>query len=104
MGRGRNEPRGSGRSARLGPAIRPIGERYSREKTELVSIISAIGCPYFRRAFGWCVPIGGMGGLIGLSGGEFRLPVMMYCLGFADRSSVPLNLDTRLSILLVAVA
>ena len=39
-------------------------------------MIGAIGCPYFRRAFGWCVPIGGLGGLIGLGGGEFRLPVL----------------------------
>src|SRR5438046_1665517 len=104
MGRGRNEPRGSGRSARLGPAIRPIGERYSREKTELVSIISAIGCPYFRRAFGWCVPIGGLGGLIGLGGGEFRLPVLMYGIGFDARSAVPLNLVTSLVTLTFALA
>jgi hypothetical protein len=40
-------------------------------------MIRAVGCPYFRRAFGWCVPIGGLGGLIGLGGGEFRLPVLM---------------------------
>jgi len=58
-------------------------------------MISAIGCPYFRRAFGWCVPIiGGLGGLIGLGGGEFRLPVLMYGIGFDARSAVPLNLVT----------
>jgi uncharacterized protein len=39
-------------------------------------MIRAVGCPYFRRALGWCVPIGGLGGLIGLGGGEFRLPVL----------------------------
>src|SRR5436190_23028479 len=33
-------------------------------------MISAVTCPYFRRAFGWCVPIGGLGGLIGLGGGD----------------------------------
>lgn len=32
--------------------------------------------PYFRRALGWCIPIGGMGGLIGLGGGGFRLPAL----------------------------
>src|ERR1700674_2529773 len=59
-------------------------------------MVSALGCPYFRRAFGWCVPIGGLGGLIGLGGGEFRLPVLMCAIGFDARSSVPLNLLTSL--------
>ena len=49
-------------------------------------------CPCFRRAFGWCIPIGGLGGLVGLGGGEFRLPVLMHSIGFAARSAVPLNL------------
>jgi uncharacterized membrane protein YfcA len=51
-----------------------------------------IRCPFFQRAFGWCVPIGGLGGLIGLGGGEFRLPVLMYVIGFDAKSAVPLNL------------
>jgi hypothetical protein len=55
-------------------------------------VISAIGCSYFRRAFGWCVPIGCLGGLVGLGGGEFRLPVLVYGIGFGPRSAVPLNL------------
>jgi uncharacterized membrane protein YfcA len=50
-------------------------------------MIRAVGCPYFRRAFGWCVPIGGLGGLIGLGGGEFRLPVLMYGIGFNARDA-----------------
>jgi uncharacterized membrane protein YfcA len=45
-------------------------------------MIRAISCPYFRRPFGWCVAVGGLGGLIGLGGGEFRLPVLMYGVGF----------------------
>ncbi len=59
-------------------------------------MIGAVSCPYFRRALGWCVPIGGLGGLIGLGGGEFRLPVLMYGIGFDARSAVPLNLLTSL--------
>ena len=51
-----------------------------------------LNCPYFRRAFGWSVPIGGLSGLIGLGGGEFRLPVIMYSVGFDAKSAVPLNL------------
>jgi uncharacterized membrane protein YfcA len=68
------------------------------------SMISAVGCPYFRRALGWCVPIGGLGGLIGLGGGEFRLPVLMYGIGFNARSAVPLNLLTSLVTLTFALA
>jgi uncharacterized membrane protein YfcA len=67
-------------------------------------MISAVTCPYFRRAFGWCVPIGGLGGLIGLGGGEFRLPVLMYGIGFDARSAVPLNLLTSLVTLTFALA
>jgi uncharacterized protein len=68
------------------------------------SMISAVSCPYFRRAFGWCVPIGGLGGLIGFGGGEFRLPVLMYGIGFNARSAVPLNLLTSLVTLTFALA
>src|SRR5436853_2782394 len=67
-------------------------------------MIRAVACPYFRRAFGWCVPIGGLGGLIGLGGGEFRLPVLMYGIGFDARSAVPLNLLTSLVTLTFALA
>ena len=55
-----------------------------------------IRCPYFQKAFGWCVPIGGLGGLIGLGGGEFRLPVLMYAIGFDAKAAVPLNLIVSL--------
>jgi hypothetical protein len=30
-----------------------------------------LACPFFRKAFGRCVPIGGLAGLIGLGSGEF---------------------------------
>src|SRR5205085_3231459 len=67
-------------------------------------MIGVIGCRYFRRAFGWCVPIGGLAGLIGLGGGEFRLPVLMYGIGYDARTAVPLNLLTSLVTLAVALA
>src|SRR5207248_478083 len=67
-------------------------------------MIGAVSCPYFRRALGWCAPIGGLGGLIGLGGGEFRLPVLMYGIGFDARSAVPLNLLTSLVTLSFALA
>jgi len=34
----------------------------------------ALGCPYFQRAFGFSVPIGALGGLIGLGGGRVPPP------------------------------
>jgi uncharacterized membrane protein YfcA len=55
-------------------------------------MLRTLACPFFRKAFGWCVPIGGLAGLIGLGGGEFRLPVLMYGIGFDARSAVPRNL------------
>lgn len=64
---------------------------------------STISCPYFRRAFGWCVPIGALGGLIGLGGGELRLPVLMYAIGFDAKSAVPLNLIVSLITLAFAM-
>jgi uncharacterized protein len=67
-------------------------------------MINALECPYFCRAFGWCVPIGGLGGLIGLGGGAFRLPVLVYGIGFDARSAVPLNLLTSLITLTFSLA
>jgi uncharacterized membrane protein YfcA len=66
-------------------------------------MLGAFGCRYFRRAFGWCVPIGGLAGLIGLGGGEFRLPVLMHAIGFDARSAVPVNLMVSLVTLAFAL-
>jgi|RhiMetdeSRZDD1v2_1073273.scaffolds.fasta_scaffold61788_3 uncharacterized membrane protein YfcA len=63
-----------------------------------------LSCPFFRRAFGWSIPIGGLGGLIGLGSGEFRLPVLMYGIGFDAKSAVPLNLMASLVTLAIALA
>jgi uncharacterized protein len=62
-----------------------------------------LACPFFRKAFGWCVPIGGVAGLIGLGGGEFRLPVLMHGIGFDAKSAVPLNLMISLVTLTFAI-
>lgn len=62
-----------------------------------------LGCPYFQKAVGWCVPIGGLGGLIGLGGGEFRLPVLLYAIGFGIKDAIPLNLMISLVTLLFAM-
>ena len=35
--------------------------------------------------------IGGIGGLIGLGGGEFRLPILVGMIGFVARAAVPIN-------------
>src|SRR6516164_1502922 len=64
---------------------------------------SAIRCPYFQKALGWCVPIGGLAGLVGLGGGEFRLPVLMYVVGYPARTAVPLNLAVSLVTLAFAL-
>jgi uncharacterized protein len=64
---------------------------------------SAVCCRYFQKAFGWCVPIGGLGGLVGLGGGEFRLPVLMYVVGYPAKTAVPLNLAVSLITLAFAL-
>ena len=66
-------------------------------------MLSAVRCPYFQKAFGWCVPIGGLAGLVGLGGAEFRLPVLIYVVGYPARTAVPLNLAVSLVTLTVAL-
>ena len=50
----------------------------------------------FRLSFLYAVPIGALGGLIGLGGAEFRLPVLAGTLGYRVRQAVPLNLAVSL--------
>jgi uncharacterized protein len=64
---------------------------------------SAVRCFYFQKAFGWSVPIGGLAGLVGLGGGEFRLPVLMYVVGYPAKAAVPLNLVVSLVTLTFAL-
>jgi uncharacterized membrane protein YfcA len=47
-------------------------------------------------AFLYAVPIGVLGGLIGLGGAEFRLPVLIGLLGYPSRQAIPLNLAVSL--------
>ena len=66
-------------------------------------MLRTISCRYFQRAFLFSVPIGGLAGLIGLGGGEFRLPVLMQVVGFPARAAVPLNLVISLATLSFAL-
>jgi uncharacterized membrane protein YfcA len=66
-------------------------------------MIKTLGCPYFQRAFAFAVPIGGLAGLIGLGGGEFRLPVLIRVIGFPAKAAVPLNLVISLATLSFAL-
>lgn len=53
--------------------------------------------------FSVAVPIGLVGGLIGLGGAEFRLPVLAGPLGYSARRAVPLNLAISLVTLAAAL-
>ncbi len=57
-----------------------------------------------RLAFLFAVPIGLLGGLIGLGGAEFRLPVLAGPLGYPARRAVPLNLAISLVTLAASLA
>lgn len=54
------------------------------------------------RAFGFGVPIGTLGGLIGLGGAEFRLPVLTGILGYRPRQAVAINLAISLTTVIAA--
>lgn len=57
-----------------------------------------------RLAFLYSLPIGALGGLIGLGGAEFRLPVLVGPLGYAAGQAVPLNLAVSLVTVLASLA
>jgi len=70
----------------------------------------AVQAPAFR---GWRITIialtaalviGGIGGLIGLGGGEFRLPILVLLIGFTARSAIPMNQLLSLVTLVTALA
>lgn len=56
------------------------------------------------QGFSVAIPIGLVGGLIGLGGAEFRLPVLAGPLGYSARRAVPINLAISLITLTVALA
>lgn len=60
------------------------------------------GRPWY--AFGVAVPIGMLGGLIGLGGAEFRLPVLAGPLGYLARRAVALNVAISLITVLASLA
>jgi uncharacterized protein len=54
-------------------------------------------------AFLYSVPIGTLGGLMGLGGAEFRLPVLAGPLGYSAKQAVPINLAVSMATLLAAL-
>jgi uncharacterized membrane protein YfcA len=54
-------------------------------------------------AFLFAVPIAVLGGLIGLGGAEFRLPVLVGPLGYTARAAVPLNLAVSMATIVAAI-
>ncbi len=73
-----------------------------KKKTSLLGSISQERRP--RLAFLYAMPIGLLGGLIGLGGAEFRLPVLVGLLEYPARQAVPLNLAVSLVTIVVSLA
>jgi uncharacterized membrane protein YfcA len=55
-------------------------------------------------AFGFAVPIAILGGLVGLGGAEFRLPVLAGPLAYSTRQAVPLNLSVSIVTIVASLA
>lgn len=70
--------------------------------TETTAQTARHGRPWY--AFGVAVPIGALGGLIGLGGAEFRLPVLAGPLGYLARGAVALNVAISLITVLASLA
>jgi uncharacterized protein len=64
---------------------------------------SLIGWRTITIALGCALLIGGIGGLIGLGGGEFRLPLLVGLIGFTARHAVPMNQILSLITLITAL-
>lgn len=71
-------------------AMREVGRAKATSSRPLLAFLAAI-------------PIAFLGGLIGLGGAEFRLPVLAGPLGYPARRAVPLNLAVSLVTLLTAL-
>ena len=64
---------------------------------------SLVGWQTITIALGCALLIGGIGGLIGLGGGEFRLPLLVGLIGFTARGAVPMNQILSLITLITAL-
>jgi len=68
-----------------------------------VSAPALLGWRTITIALGCALLIGGVGGLIGLGGGEFRLPLLVGLIGFTARRAVPMNQILSLVTLITAL-
>src|ERR1700726_2237969 len=75
----------------------------------MMSSVAAVAAPALAGwrtvtiALGCALAIGGIGGLIGLGGGEFRLPILVGLIGFTARAAVPMNQILSLVTLVTAL-
>ncbi len=72
------------------PAISTVAPSLAGWRTITIALICAL-------------MIGGIGGLIGLGGGEFRLPLLVGLIGFTARGAVPMNQILSLVTLVTAL-
>lgn len=75
---------------------------FSREEVTPASVPMR-GSHHSRSALLFGIPIGLLGGLIGLGGAEFRLPILAGPLGYPARQAVALNLAITMATVLAAL-
>lgn len=76
----------------------------NNSSSTLEPTVNSLQARRFRLSFLYAVPIGILGGLIGLGGAEFRLPVLAGILGYSARQAVPLNLAVSLVTIAASLA
>ena len=78
--------------------------RTGSDKIPPINTPVAHGAAHRWQAFLYAVPIAILGGLIGLGGAEFRLPVLVGPLNYPPRRAVPLNLAVSVITLAASLA
>lgn len=89
-------------AASLG-AIEPYREQLLRLLSDASGTKRPTQAQRRRIAFASAIPISAVGGLIGVGGGEYRLPILAGPLRYAPSTAIPLNLAVSLAVMAMSL-